>query len=156
MVSSHTVLKFIAGHVLAGAVVILGTLIVTLVGFVIGLATAPQGIDTPVAVIPEFLMLMFGAGFFAVLVSTASFLLSALLTWLRTKRNFPAWLPVIFVPVLTFVVVRLVFGQTKGMSFVATVTGTAFVYFGIYWTLLTSSGAVLDFLGRKLSFQRLV
>ena len=151
MVTLHTVLKFVVGHVLAGAVVIFGTLLVTFVCYVIGLATAPHGIDTPVAVIPEFLTLMFMAGVFAVIVSSASFLISTLLNWLRTKRSFPAWLPVLAIPLFTFAVVVFAFGQTRGLSFVAVVTGTAFVYFGIYWTLLTSSGAVLDFCRRKLS-----
>lgn len=154
MVTSHTILKFIVGHALAGAVVILGTLFVALVCYIVGLATAPQGIDTPVAVIPELLILMFMAGVSAVIVSTASFVISALLTWLRMKRQFPAWLPVIVIPLLTFVVVLLAFGQTRGMGFVALVTGLAFVYFGIYWTLLTSSGVVLDFFRRKLSNQK--
>ena len=151
MVTFHTVLKFLVGHILAGAVVIVGTLFVTFLCYVIGLATAPEGIDTPVAEIPLFLMLMLMAGAFAVVASTASFLTSVLLTWLRTKRRFPAWLPVLAVPLLTFVVVLLAFGRTRGMDFVAVVTGSTFVYFGIYWTLLTSSGAVLDFLRRKLS-----
>jgi len=154
MVTSHTILKFIVGHVLAGAVVILGTLLVALVCYIVGLATASQGIDTPVAVIPEFLMLMSMAGVFAVIVSTASFVISTLLTWLHTKRQFPAWLPVIVIPLLTFVVALLAFGQTRGMVFVALVTGLAFVYFGIYWTLLTSSSAVLDFARRKLSREK--
>jgi hypothetical protein len=151
MVTFHKISKFIIGHVLAGTVLILGTLLVVLVCYIIGLATAPQGIDTPAAVIPEFLMLMFMAGVFAVIASTASFLISVFLTCLRTKRQFPAWPPVIVVPLLTFVVVLLAFGQTRGMSFVALVTGLAFVYFGIYWTLLTSFSAVLDFARRKLS-----
>lgn len=154
MVTFHTILKFIIGHVLAGATVILGALLVTMVCYIIGLATAPQGIDTPVAVIPEFLILMFMAGVIAVIASTASFVISALLTWLRTKRHFPAWLPVIIIPLLTFLVVLLAMGQTRGMDFVALVTGMAFVYFGIYWTLLTSSSAVLDFARRKLSRER--
>lgn len=154
MVTFHTILKFIVGHVLAGAVVILGTLLVTLVCYIVGLATTPQGIDTPAAVIPEFLILIFTAGVFAVIASTASFVISALLTWLRTKRQFPAWLPVIVIPLLTFVVVLLGFGQTRGMDFIALVTGLAFVYFGIYWALLTSSSAVLDFVRRKLSSER--
>jgi hypothetical protein len=154
MVTFHTALKFVVGHVLAGAVVILGTLLVALVCYVIGLATAPHGIDTPVAVIPEFLSLMLMAGVFAVIASTASFLISVLLSWLRAKLRFPAWLPVVGVPLLTFVVVLPAFGRTRDMSFVAVVTGTAFVYFGVYWTLLTSSGAVLDFFHRKLSSQR--
>jgi hypothetical protein len=154
MVTFHTILKFIVGHVLAGAVVILGTLLVTSVCYMVGLATAPQGIDTPVGVIPEFLMLMLMAGVFAVIASTASFVISALLTWLRTKQQFPAWLPVVLMPLLTFVVVLLGFGQTRGMDFVAFVTGLAFVYFGIYWILLTSSSAVLDFARRKFSRAR--
>ncbi len=154
MVTFHTALKFVVGHVLAGAVVILGTLLVALACYVIGLATAPHGIDTPAAVIPEFLTLMFMVGVFALVASTASFLISVLLTWLRTKRHFPAWLPVVTIPLLTFVVVLVIFGRTRDMSFVAVVTGMAFVYFGIYWVLLTSSGAVLDFLRRKLFRQK--
>ena len=43
MVTFHTVLKFFIGHVLAGAVIILGTLLVTFVCYVFGLATASQG-----------------------------------------------------------------------------------------------------------------
>jgi hypothetical protein len=154
MVTFHTALKFTIGHVLAGGVAILGTLLVTLVCYIIGLATASHGIDTPMAVIPEFLMLMFMAGVFAVIASTASFLISILLTWLRTKRHFPAWLPIVVIPMFTFIVVLLTFGQTRGLDFVAVVTGAAFVYFGIYWTLLASSGAVLDFFRRKLSSQK--
>jgi hypothetical protein len=150
MVKFHTTLKFIVGHVLAGAVVILGTLLVTFVCYIIGLATAPDGIDTPMAVIPEILMLMFMAGVFAVIASTASFLISVLLTWLRTKRHFPAWLPVVAIPLLSFLVVLPIFGQTRGLNFVAALTGAVFVYFGIYWTLLTSSSTVLNFLRRKL------
>jgi hypothetical protein len=154
MITLHTTLKFIVGHVLAGAVVILGTLLVALVCYIIGLAAAPHGIDTPVAVIPEFLMLMFMAGVFAVIASTASFLISVLLTWLRTKRRFPVWLPVVVVPLFTFIVVLLGFGETRGLDFVAVVTGSAFIYFGIYWTLLTLSNALLDFARRKLSRER--
>ena len=149
MITFHTVLKFLVGHILAGAVVILGTLLVTFVCYIIGLATASGGIDTPVAEIPMFLMLMFMAGVVAVSASTGSFLISVLLTWLRSKRRFPAWLPVIGIPLLAFVAVFLIHGQTKDMVFVAIVTGAVFVYFGIYWTLLTSSSAVLDFLRRK-------
>jgi hypothetical protein len=154
MVTLHTGLKFVVGDVLAGAVVILGTLLVTGVCYLFGLATAPRGIDTPVAVIPEFLALMFTAGVFAVFLSTASFVVSVLLTWLRTKRHFPAWLPVIALPLVTFLVVLLLYGRTRDMSFVAVVTGLAFLYFGIYWTLFTSSGAVIDFLRWKLSSQK--
>jgi hypothetical protein len=94
---------------------------------------------------------MFMAGVFAVIVSTASFLTSVLLTWIRTKRRFPAWLPVFVIPLLAFIVVLLAFGRTRDRGFVGVVTGAAFVYFGVYWTLLTSSGAVLDFCRRKLS-----
>jgi len=151
MVTFHTVLKFIVGHVLAGAVVILGTLLVTFVCYVVGLATAPHGIDTPVAEIPLFFMLMFMACVVAVVASTGSFLISVLLTWLRSKRHFPAWLPVVAIPLLAFVVVFVIYGQTKDMVFLTVVTGGVFVYFGIYWTLLTSSSAVLDFFRRKLS-----
>ncbi|HTL18787.1 MAG TPA: hypothetical protein VL793_16235 [Patescibacteria group bacterium] len=71
-------MKFIGGRVLAGAVVILGTLLMTLVCYAFALATAPNGIDTPAAVIPEFLILMVTVGIFAVIVSTASFLVSVL------------------------------------------------------------------------------
>lgn len=154
MVTLHSALKFVAGHVLAGAVIILGTLFVTFACYVIGLATAPHGIDTPVAVIPEFLTLMFMAGIFAVIASTASFLISALLVWLRTKRHFPAWLPLVVIPSATFILTLLIFGPTRGLDFVGLMTALAFVYFGTYWTLLTSSGAVLDFLRRKLSRQQ--
>jgi drug/metabolite transporter superfamily protein YnfA len=153
-VTFHTVLKFIVGHVLAGAVVILGTLFVTFVCYIVALATAPHGIDTPVAVIPEFLTLMFMAGVVAVVASTGSFLLSVLLMWLRSKRHFPAWLPIAVIPLLALLVVLLIFGRTKDMGFVAVVTGGVFLYFGIYWTLLTSSAAVLDFIRRKLSGQK--
>ena len=153
MVTLHSGLKFVVGHVLAGAVVILGTLLVTFVCYLLGLATAPAGIDNPIAMIPEFLALMFMAGVFAVVLSTASFGVSVLLTWLRTKRHFPVWLPVIAVPLVTFLVVLLLYGRTRDMSFVAVVTGLVLVYFGIYWTLLTSSGAVIDFLRRMFSSQ---
>lgn len=40
MLTLHTTLKLIVGHILAGAVVILGTLLVTLACYIIGLATA--------------------------------------------------------------------------------------------------------------------
>ena len=155
MVTFHTVLKFLVGHILAGAVVVLGTLLVTFVSYIIGLATAPDGIDTPMAEIPLFLMLMFMSGVVAVSASIGSFLISVLLTWLRSKRRFPAWLPVIAIPLLAFVVVFLIYGQTKDMIFVAIVTGAVFVYFGIYWTLLTSSSAVLDFLRRKFMREKI-
>ena len=156
MVTFHTVLKFLVGHILAGAVVILGTLFVTFVCYVAGLATAPHGIDTPVAEIPLFLTLMFMAGVVAVIASTGSFLISVLLTWWRSKQCFPAWLPIVVIPLLAFVVVYLIYGRAKDMAFVSIVTGGVFVYFGIYWTLLTSSSAVLDFLRRSLSRQRTV
>lgn len=133
---------------------ILGTLLVTFVCYVVGVATAAGGIDNPIAVIPEFFALMFLAGVFAVVFSTAAFVVSVLLTWLRAKRFFPAWLPVFAVPLVTFLVVVLLYGRTREMSFVAVVTGLAFVYFGIYWTLLTSSGAVIDLLRRKFSGQK--
>ena len=133
---------------------ILGTLLVTFVCYLLGLATAAGGIDNPMAVVPEFLALMFLAGVFALVLSTASFVASVLLTWLRARRYFPAWLPVFAVPLVTFLVVVLLYGRTRDMSFVAVVTGLAFVYFGIYWTLLTSSGAVIDFLRRKFSGQK--
>ncbi len=149
MVTFHTVLKFLVGHILAGAVVILGTLLATFVCYIIGLVTASGGVDTPMAEIPQFLLLMFMAGVVAVSASTGSFLISVLLTWLRSKRRFPAWLPVIAVPLLAFVVVFLIHGQTKDMAFLAIVTGAVFAYFGTYWTLLTSSSAVLDYLRRK-------
>ncbi|MDB6021605.1 MAG: hypothetical protein JWQ04_1462 [Pedosphaera sp.] len=149
MVTFHTVLKFLVGHILAGAVIILGTLLFTFVCYVAGLATAPHGIDTPVAVIPEFLMLMFMAGLVAVIASTGSFLISTLLTWLRTKRHFPAWLPIAVVPLVAFLIIFLIFGRTKDLAFIAAGAGGVFVYFGIYWTLLTTSAAVLDFIFRK-------
>jgi len=139
------------GHVLAGAVVILGTLFFTLVCYVVGLATAPDGIDSPVAVLPELLVLMFTVGIFAIVVSTASFLISSLLQWLRSKWNFPVWLPLFIVPLLTCLVVLLASGPARDIAFFALVTGLAFIYFGVYWTLLMSSAAVLDFLWRKLS-----
>lgn len=144
------------GHVLAGAGVILGTLAVTFVFYVTGLATAPHGIDTPVAVVPEFLMLMFMAGVVAVTASVGSFLISVILTWLRSLRRFPVWLPVVLIPLLTFVVVLLIYARSKDMVFMTTVTGAVLVYFGIYWTLLTMSGAALDFLRRKLSRRKAV
>ena len=156
MVTLHTTLKFVVGHVLAGAVVILGTLLVTLLCYIISLATAPHGIDTPMAVIPEFLALMFMAGVFAVIASTASFLISILLTWLRSKRRFPAWLPVVVIPLITFVAVYLIYGRTRDMGFVGVATGLAFLYFGIYWTLLMTSEAVLDFFRRKCSAHKTV
>jgi hypothetical protein len=155
MVAFHTSLKFVVGHVLAGAVVIFGTLLVTLVCYIIGLATAPDGIDTPVAVIPEFLGLMFMAGFFAVMISTVSFVISVLLTWLRSKWPFPVWFPILAIPILTFVIVLLVSRPTD-LSLVALVTGAAFIYFSIYWTLLTSSGAALDYFRIKFSNQKTI
>jgi drug/metabolite transporter superfamily protein YnfA len=63
-------------------------------------------------------------------------------------------LPIAVIPLLALLVVLLIFGRTKDMGFVAVVTGGVFVYFGIYWTLLTSSAAVLDFIRRKLSGQK--
>jgi hypothetical protein len=154
MATFHTILKFVAGHILAGAVIIFGTLFVAFVCYLAGLATAPQGIATPFAVIPEFLMLMFTVSVFAVIVSTSSFLVSALLQWLRSKRHFPVWLPLLLIPVLTFLLVLVMFARTRGMAFVALITGMTFMYFGVYWTLLTSSAAVLDFLRHKLSRQK--
>ena len=149
--SSHTILKFIVGHVLAGAVVIFGTLLVALVCYIIGLARAAHGIDTPAAEIPFFLTLMCMAGLFALIASTGSFLVSTLLTWLRAKRHFPAWVPVVAIPLMTFGFVLPVFGRSKGLDFVAVVTGAVFIYFGIYWALLMSSAAFLDFFRRKFS-----
>lgn len=55
---------------------------------------------------------------------------------------------------LTLVVVLLSHGLRNDLSFVAAVTGTAFVYFGIYWTLLTSSGVVVDFVRRQFRARR--
>lgn len=149
-VTFHSVLKFIVGHVLAGAVVILGTLLVTLVCYIVGLATDSKGLDTPVAEIPFFLSLMFMAGVAAIIASTSSFLISIFLLWLRSKRPFPFWLPILMVPLLTSVFVLLIFGSAKDMQFMAATTGMAFVYFGIYWTILMSSSAVLDFLRSKI------
>ena len=151
MVRSHTVLKFIIGHVLAGATIILGTLLVTFVCYLLGLVKAHNSFDTPAAEIPFFLTLMFTSGVFAVIASSASFLISVLLTWLRTKRPFSVWLPIILVPLLTFIVILPAFGRTRGFDFVWAATGLAFLYFGIYWTLLTSAGAVIDFLRRIFS-----
>lgn len=151
MVTLHTALKFVVGHFLAGAIVILGTLLVTCMCYLIGLANAPHGIDTPVAMIPEFLSLMFMAGVVAVAASTGSFLISSFLIWLRAKRQFPAWLPIFVIPTVAFVTVFLIFGRTKDMIFVTVLTGAVFVYFGVYWTLLTSSSAVLDYVHQKLS-----
>jgi hypothetical protein len=151
MVRFHTALKFIIGHVLAGATIILGTLFVTFVCYLLGLAKAHDSFDTPAAELPFFLSLMFMSGIFAVIASTVSFLISVFLTWLRTKRRFSVWLPIVVVPLLTFIVVLPVFGRTRGLDFVWVATGLAFLYFGIYWTLLTSSGAVLDFLRRIFS-----
>jgi hypothetical protein len=144
-------MKFVLGHVLAGAALIVGTLSVTFMCYIVGLTKSSDSFDTPAAEIPLFLYLMFMAGIFAVIASTSSFLISVLLTWVRMKRHFPAWLPVVIVPLLTFVVVVLIFGRTKDMAFVALVTGLAFLYFGIYWTLLLSSAAVLDFVRHRFS-----
>ena len=146
MVTTQSVLKFIIGHVLAGAVVISGTLLVAFVCYIIGLTTAAGGIDTPPAEFSLFLMIMFMTAVFAVMASTASFLVSVFLTWLRTKRPFPVWAPILLVPVLTLAIILPIFRKTQGIDFVLVVTGVAFVYFGIYWTILTSSAAVLDFL----------
>jgi len=156
MVSFHTALKFIVGHILAGATIILGTLLVTVVCYVVGLTNDPHGIDTPVAEIPLFLTLMFMAGIFAVIVSTGSFVLSTLLQWLRPKLHFPVRLPPFVVALLTFMVMLLRFGADGDVAFVALVTGMSFVYFGIYWTLLTCSAAVLDFFQRKLLSRKLI
>jgi hypothetical protein len=139
------------GHILAGAVIISGTLLFTLVCYFFGLATSSYGIDTPAAVIPEFLALMFMASVFAVAVSTGAFILSTLFQWLRSKWHFPVWLPLIIVPPLTFLVTLLVFGRARGLEFAALVTGMSFLFFSIYWTLFVSSGAVLDFIRHKLS-----
>ena len=145
MVKSNTNIKFMVGHALAGAVVILGTLLVAAVGYIIGLSTAPKGVNTPASVIPDFFKLMFTAGVVAVIVAATSFLVSVFLMWFRTRRLFPLWLPLLVVPALACFVV-LFFGD---LEFVATMTSASFIYFGVYWTLLLSSGAVLDFLHQR-------
>ena len=137
------------GHVLAGATVILGTLLVTAVGYFAGLVTSPGGIENPVAVIPEFLSLMLMCGAYAVIASTCSFLISVLLQWVRSKWLFPVWLPLIVVPLVTLLVTLPLFEQTRGLPFVELVTGTAVIYFGIYWLVLATSAAVLNYLKRK-------
>ena len=154
MISFHTILKFIVGHVLAGAVVILGTLLVTLVCYVVGISTTPDGIDTPAAEVPAFLMLMLTVFLAAITASTGSFVISVFLTWLRTRWKFPAWLPVLVIPSLAFLVLFLIFGRSKDIGFIGLLTGAVFFYFGLYWTLLASSSALLDFLRRKLWKQK--
>ena len=138
------------GHGLAGAVVILGTLLVTAVCYISGLGAEPHGMNTPVAVVSGFLKLMCAAGVLAVIASATLFLLSVFLMWFRTKRRFPLWLPVVIVPLLACFVV-LFFGD---LELVATMTSAAFIYFGIYWTLLISFSPLLDFLRRMRSSER--
>ena len=153
MIKSHAILKFLVGHLLASGIVSLGTVLVTVVCYFIGLTRSHDSFDTPAAEIPLFLMVMFAALVLAAIASAGSFVISVFLTWLRTKRPFSAWLPVFIIPVLTFLATLPVFGAARGIDFVWTVTGLTFVYFGIYWTLLTSSGALLDFLRKKFSKQ---
>ena len=150
MVTFPAVLKFVLGHILAGAVVIFGSLLVALVCYAFGLSTATHGIESPFAVIPEFLSVMFMVGFLAVIISTVCFLISVLLVWLRAKCHFPAWIPVVGVPIVAFVVL-LAFRGASDMRFGALMAGLSFVYFGVYWTILTLSGVVLDFLCRMVS-----
>jgi hypothetical protein len=151
MATFHSVLKFLVGHILAWAVVILGTLGVTLAGYVWGLSTTPDAMDTPVAAFAAFLGVMIMTGLFAVGASTGCFLVSVLLSWLRSQKQFPVWLPVILVPTVTFFFMLLLVWGTQDLSFVGLVTGLVFVYFGVYWTLLTFSGAVLDFFRRRFA-----
>jgi hypothetical protein len=143
MVKSNTNIKFMVGHALAGAVVILGTLLVAAIGYIMGLASAPKG--SAGSVIPGFFKLMFTASVVAVIVAATSFLTSVFLMWFRTKRHFPLWLPVLIVPPLACFV-ALFFGD---LEFVATMTSASFIYFGIYWALLLSSSALLDFLRER-------
>ena len=135
---------------MAGTGIILGTLLVAVICYAVGLANVPNGIDTPAAVIPEFLALMFVAGILGVAASTGAFLISIFLQWLRSKWTFSVWLPLLLVPSLVFLVTLLTVGPTRGMDFVVLVTGMAFLHFGIYWTLLSLSGVFLDFFRRLL------
>ena len=147
----HTTLKFVLGHVLAGMAVMVGTVLFAAACYLILLATAPEGIENPVAGIPEFLMLMFMAGVFAVAVSTGLFLISVFLTVLRSKRSFPVWLPVLIVTLVAFAAACLALAGTGDWASIVFLTVASFVYFGTYWTILTSSAAVLDFFRRKFS-----
>jgi drug/metabolite transporter superfamily protein YnfA len=154
MVKFHTILKLLVRHVLAGAIIILGTLFVAFAIYAVGLLTSSDGIDTPVAEIPAFLMWMLMASVVAVVASTGSFLITAFLQWMRSKRHFSVWLPIVVMPVLTFLIVYLTCIQTKDMAFMASVTGGIFVYFTIYWIVVNSSAAVLDIIRRKLTGQK--
>jgi hypothetical protein len=151
MATFHSVLKFLVGHILAGAVVILGTLGVMLAGYAWGLSTTPDAMDTPVAAFAAFLGVLIMTALFAVGASAGCFLVSVLFTWMRSQKHFPVWLPVIFLPTVTFFFMLLLFWGTQDLSLVGIVTGLVFVYFGVYWTLLTFSGAVLDFIRRRLA-----
>ncbi len=154
MARPHAFLRFSAGHMLAGSAVVVSTLLVTLVCYALAAATAPHGAGNLLEPMPSFASFMF-AGFVVALVAAAgSCLLSVVLTWVRSKKHFPGWLPVAIVPLVALVVLLLLFGQVQYTIFIAIVTGTVFVCFGIYWTVLTSSPAVLGFLRRQLCRER--
>ena len=153
---SDTFLRFFAGHMLAGTAVVLSTLLVTLVCYVLAAATSPHGAGNLLEPMPSFAAFMF-AGFVVALIAAAgSFLLSIVLTWLRSKKHFPGWLPVAIVPLVALVVLLLLFGQVQYTIFIAIVTGSVFVCFGIYWTVLASSPAVLGFVRRQLCREKAV
>jgi hypothetical protein len=151
MLTLHTVLEFVVGHVQAGAGGIICSLVFALGSYAVGLyQSVDGGLDTPVAEFTFFMTLMFTIGLFAVAMSIGSFAVSTLLIWLRTKRRYPLWVPVLAVPLVTLFVVLMVFGGNRDLNFMEFATPLTLVCFGVCWTLLAFSAAVLDFIRRKI------
>ncbi len=147
----YAVLKFAISHVFAGIIVIFGSLFVTFSCYIITLIMNPHGIDNPIGIIPEVLALMFTAGLFAAGVSIASFVLSIILTWIRSKKRFHLILPILVTPILTFVIVSLIFREISEKGVFTTVV--LCLYFGVYWIALASSDVVIA-LFRKNKMER--
>ena len=154
MVALQSGIKFVTGHILAGSTLIVGALLVMMACYLFGIATSSDGIDNPVAVVPEFLMLMFLTGCVAVAVSTGCFLASTLLTAIRSKRPFKPWLPVVLSPIFGFPIAYSLFGRSDSQTFALVVAFALSACFALYWTVLVSSGALVDFLaGRKAAHE---
>ena len=145
MGTNQSAMKFITGHVLAGTTLIGGALVFMAVCYVAGIATSIEGIDSPAAAVPEFLLLMLLAGGVAIAVSTGCFLVSVLLTLVRWKWRFWSWLPLLLAPAFGFPIAYGFFGQAEDGTFALVVASTLSVCFALYWAVLMGSAAVVDF-----------
>ncbi len=148
--ATSNAVKFVIGHVLAGVALISGILLLAAVLYGFGLATAPSGVDNPVAVIPEFLFWMLIAFTGALACSTLCFLTTCLFQWFRRKFGIPAWLPPLLVSPIALTVSAAIWWPNERAA--AWGFGWGFsLSFASYWSIVASSNVVADYFFARLA-----